>query len=388
MAHFPPPFDPADPVQPGAPPTPPPPPPIAAGGPPVLPPDLTPPTYGQPPPRQRRRPLRWFFAIVIAAAVYVFLALATFVQPVTIAGVSLSVPLPGMAPERIFGLPDEPFTVMVVGLDMRPGQEGGPARTDSILLLRVDPEDNRAAILSIPRDTMMQVPWGDGTSTNDRINTAFVYNWSSEDPSAAPAALAETIEHNLGIEVDHHIVFDQRDAASIIDAAGGVTVTSRQAFGQEDYSDDDVNVVPQFFPEGSQHLDGYQAVAYGRIREGSSDFDRIIRQQQVAEGLLEQLSTPSSLLRLDDVWNAYDDGVESSLSRRQTAGLFMLLKRAGSDRLVTRSLGDAAVSCSWCTASLVQLLPEETARIISEAFGDDQAGATAAQLLVAAGVTP
>jgi hypothetical protein len=51
-------------------------------------------------------------------------------------------------------------------------------------------------------------------------------------------------------------------------------------------------------------------------------------------------------------------------------------------------LGDAAVSCSYCPGAMLLLDPEETARIIGEAFNDDEAGATAAQLLLAAGVTP
>ncbi len=319
---------------------------------------------------------------------YLVLALVTLAQPCSVAGLSLSVPVPGLLPTRAFGLPDRPFTVMVVGLDARPSQEGGPARTDSILLLRVDPGANRAGILSIPRDSLMQVPLRDGTVTQDRINTAYVYNWSAHNVNAAPDALAKTIERNLGLKVDYQIIFDQRSAAKIIDAAGGVTVDVKQAFGQDNYSDDDVNVVPQYFPEGKHHLNGYSAVAYGRIREGSSDFDRIRRQQQVAEGLVSQLSSPLRLWRLPKVWNAYRGGADTDLNRRQSVGLFLLLKRIGTDRIVTRSLGDATVSCTWCKAAILLLEPDETARIISEAFDNDGLGQEAAQLLVAAGVTP
>jgi LCP family protein required for cell wall assembly len=319
--------------------------------------------------------------------VYAFLWLVTLIQPVKVAGLSLSVPIPGLSEQRIFGLPDGSFTVMIVGLDARPSQVGGPARTDSILLLRVDPGGNRAGIVSIPRDAMMQLPYGDGSYTNDRINTAYVYNWSADDKSAATDALKETIEHNLGIHVDHYVVFDQYGAEDVIDAAGGVRVKVGQAFGQEDYSDDDVNVVPQYFEEGWQHLNGYEAVAYGRIREGSSDFDRIRRQQQVAEGLVDGLSSPLSVRKYPGLWNAYSDAVETDMGLRQSAGLFLFLKRIGTDRLVTRSLGDAAVSCNYCPGAVLLLEPNETARIISEAFGDG-IGEQAAQLLVQAGVTP
>ena len=79
---------------------------------------------------------------------------------------------------------------------------------------------------------------------------------------------------------------------------GGVTIDNPREFGQDDYSDDDVNVVPQFFPLGKLHLDGYQAVAYGRIREGSTDFDRIERQQRVGSALIHGAASPSALFRL------------------------------------------------------------------------------------------
>ena len=336
-----------------------------------------------------RRPRnRWWVSAWVAISVYLFLWFATLLQPVNVAGLSLSVPIPGLSAERIFGLPGRPFTVLIIGLDSRPSEVGGPARTDSILLLRVDPDRNRAGILSIPRDAMMELPYGDGTYTSDRINTAYVYNWSADDTSAAPDALAETIEHNLGISVDHYIVFDQYGAEDLIDAAGGVTVKVTQSFGQDDYSDDDVNVIPQYFEQGKRHLDGYQAVAYGRIREGSSDFDRIRRQQQVAEGLVDGLSSPLSVRKYPGLWSAYNDAVDTDMGLRQTAGTFVFLKRIGTDRLVTRSLGDAAVSCNYCQSAILLLEPNETARIIGEAFGDDASGRHAAELLVQAGVTP
>ena len=355
--------------------------------------DVSPPpvpydTWSGPPPMQApRRRRRWWLAAFIALFVYVALAAVTLVQPVSVAGSALSVPIPGVPPERIFDLPDGPFTVMVIGLDIRPTQDG-PSRTDSILLLRLDPDKNRAGILSIPRDAMMQVPTSDGGTTRDRVNTAYVFNWSRDDASRAPHALAQTVENNLGLHVDYYVIFDQRGAARIIDAAGGVTVNAEKAFGQEDYSDDDINVVPQLFPTGEQHLDGYRAVAYGRIRKGSSDFERMKHQQQVAEGLVEQLSTPRNVTKLKGVWDAYDESVETDLSLRQSAGLFVFLKRIGTERIVTRSLGDAAVSCNYCTGALLLLRPEETGRLIAEAFGDNAAGLVAADRLLSAGVTP
>lgn len=347
-------------------------------------PELDAPEAPSAPPRRRRR---WLLYGVLAIVAYAVLALVTFVQPVPVpfTSVGLTAPLPFPA-TWLFGLPDEPFTVLVVGLDRRPTQSG-PSRTDTILLVRVDPGRNRAGLLSVPRDSLMRITLDDGSTIQDRVNTAFVYNWDPDDPSAGPRALARTLEDNLGVRVDHYVVFDVFGAADLIDAFGGVTIVNDEEFGQEDYSADDVNVVPQHFPVGELHLDGYQAVAFGRIREGTTDFRRIERQQMVARALIEKAASPATLWRAPGIWSAYRRAVRTDLSLRQSAGLLALLKRMD-DRLVTRSLGDAAVSCSWCQASIQLLDPDETARIVAEAFGDEESGARAAELLRAAGVVP
>jgi LCP family protein required for cell wall assembly len=319
---------------------------------------------------------------------YFALAAITTVQPMPVpfTGMRVAAPLPGGAP-LLFGLPNRPYTVLVIGLDRRPS-ETGASRTDSILLLRIDPNGEKASFLSIPRDTLMAIPNGDGTFSQDRINTAFVYNYSSEDEGAAPRATMDTIEHNLGIKVDHYIIFDQRSAAALIDAMGGVTIDNPTEFGQEDYSDDDVHVVPQFFPVGRLDLDGYQAVAYGRIREGSSDFERIERQQRVAAALISSAASPMTLFKLPSLYGAYNDTVDTDMSARQTAGVLSMLKKVDDNDLKTKSLADAAVSCASCSASIQLLDPVKTQLIIAEAFGDEALAAHAAELLVAAGVTP
>lgn len=337
------------------------------------------------PPRKRRP--HWLRNTILVVFGYLFVAVLTAVQPLPVPFTSLrvSAPFPGGAP-MIFGLPNRPFTVLVIGLDRRPGTEG-PSRTDTILLLRIDPKNDEAAFLSIPRDALMQVPV-EGGYTQDRINTAFVYNWSPDDAGAAPQAVIQTIKRNLGIDVDHYVIFDQYSAKDLIDAMGGVTVDNPQAFGQANYSDDDVNVIPQDFPEGKLKLDGYEAVAYGRIREGSSDFDRIERQQRVAAALIDKASSPLSIFRLPGAYGAFRDTVKTDMSLRQSAGVLSLLKRVPGDKLETKSLGDAAVSCTSCEASIQLLDPVKVQEIITEAFGDSEAGALAAQMLAAAGVTP
>ncbi len=332
----------------------------------------------------RKKRHHWLRNIILLAIAYVVAGVITTVEPIPIASARISVPIPGGAP-LIFGLPDRPFTVLVIGLDRRP-TDTGPSRTDTVLLVRIDPNSHHAAFLSIPRDDMMEVPTASGGWTQDRINTAYVYNWSSKDATAAPKALMTTIQHNLGIKVDHYVTFDQYDSEKLIDAMGGVTINNPRAFGQSDYSDDDIHVHPQQFPVGTQHLNGYQAVAYGRIRQGSSDFDRILRQQRVAAGLLDEAASPSSLLRVPSVWSAYEKTIGTDMSFRQSAGVLAMLKRVPDSQLKTKSLGDASTPCNSCKAALQLLVPAKVQQIIADAFGDPAAGQRAAALLEANGV--
>lgn len=344
--------------------------------------------HGAPAGRRRRRRSHWLRNAIVLIVGYLALAAGTTVQPLPVPFTSMriSAPFPGGAP-LLFGLPNRPFVVLVVGLDRRPA-ETGASRTDTILLVRIDPGDHTAAFLSIPRDTLMEVPAPGGGYSSDRINTAYVYNYSEMDKSAAPKALVDTIEHNLGINVDHYVIFDQYTAEELIDAMGGVTIDNPKEIGQADYSDDDVHVVPQNFPVGTQHLNGYEAVAYGRIREGSTDFDRIERQQRVASALISQAARPSAVFKLPRIFSAYKKTIETDMSMRQSAGVLSMLKRVDDDHLKTRSLADAAVPCESCTASIQLLDPVKVEQIIEEAFGDHDAGVRAAELLVQAGVTP
>jgi LCP family protein required for cell wall assembly len=335
---------------------------------------------------RRRKRSHWLRNAILLVLGYFAFSVCTTVQPLPLPLVDarVSAPFPGGAPV-LFGLPDRPFTVLVIGVDRRPSQS--VSRTDTILLVRIDPRNHEASFLSIPRDAMMSVPVGDGEVLRDRINTAFVYNYSAEDEGAAPRALADTIERNLGIKVDHYVVFDHYNSKDVIDAVGGITVDNPVEFGQADYSEDDVNVAPQLFPQGKIKLDGYEAVAYGRIREGSTDFDRIERQQRVAAGLIDKASSPLSIFRLPSLYSAYRGAVDTDMSLRQSAGVLSMLKRVPDAEIKKKSLGDASVSCNTCEASIQLLDPVKTAEIIEEIYGGG-AGERAAALLSEAGVTP
>ena len=114
------------------------------------------------------------------------------------------------------------INLLLLGIDRRDGT-GWAYRTDTIMVVTVDPETRAAAILSIPRDLQLAIP-GHG---EDRINTANVYGYRQDNPEGGPALLKATIEANFGIPVDGHFMVDFQAFEGLVDTLGGSTSTCR-----------------------------------------------------------------------------------------------------------------------------------------------------------------
>jgi hypothetical protein len=132
-------------------------------------------------------------------------------------------------------------------------------------------------------------------------------------------------------------------------------------------------------------LGGYAQTADNQVQR-AEDLDPPGPMVGPNTGAVESLRYRANGLR--GLQTAFKDTVDTDMSARQSAGVLSMLKRVPDNELQTRSLADAAVSCSTCTASIQLLDPDQVATIIGEVYGDAEIGALAAQLLVAAGVTP
>jgi LCP family protein required for cell wall assembly len=157
-------------------------------------------------------------------------------------------------------------------------------RSDAIIILRVDPTTNQAAILSFPRDLWVKVA---GTGNRSRINAA----WDRQDPTR----LIQTIYNNFQVPIDHYIGVDFCAFKNIVDAIGGVSVPFQFAARDENTG---LNVSR---PE-CHAMQGDEALAYVRSRhyeyfdpqkqkwvnDGTSDFGRITRQQDFIKRVLQK----------------------------------------------------------------------------------------------------
>jgi LCP family protein required for cell wall assembly len=164
--------------------------------------------------------------------------------------------------------PEEPVTILVMGRDTRDA-ENDAGRADIIMLFYLDPEDNTGSLLSIPRDTLVEIP----DHGEDKINAAYAYGGEE--------LMIRTINSFLGAEINHYITLDFEGFVKLIDTLGGVDITIDRPI-----------VDPKSganFASGNHHLTGEQALSYTRSRSTElGDIGRIQRQQQLFKELVEQ----------------------------------------------------------------------------------------------------
>jgi polyisoprenyl-teichoic acid--peptidoglycan teichoic acid transferase len=189
-------------------------------------------------------------------------------------------------PDATLGVASRPINILLLGADARPGDPIDGVRSDIMAVLHLDPAERSCRLLSVGRDTRVEIP-GIGFT---KINHALM-------EGGVPLA-TETVERYLGIEIDHFGLIDLAGAGMVIDAIGGVTIVNDEAF----------TIGGNEFPEGELELDGSQAVLYARYRGGADgDIGRMQRQQAVLAGLLRELDDmtvpqllQASLLGLQD----------------------------------------------------------------------------------------
>ena len=191
---------------------------------------------------------------------------------------------------------DGRINLLLLGIDRR-GGTGWAYRTDTIMVVTLDPDSRAAGILSIPRDLQLAIP-GIG---QDRINTANVYGYLQDNPGGGPALLEATIEADFGIPIDGYLMVDFRAFVEIVDTLGGFDVVVPKSLHDTRYPDPRPGDPHAFktirFEPGLQHMDGRRALEYARSRMSTSDFDRAKRQQLVLLAIRERALSLSAIPR-------------------------------------------------------------------------------------------
>lgn len=186
----------------------------------------------------------------------------------------------------------DPISVLLLGVDEREGDRG---RSDSIIVLTVNPEANSVKMLSIPRDTRTEIV---GKGKVDKINHAYAYG-------GVEMSLA-TVENYLDIPIDYVIEINMEGFEDIVDAVGGVTVQNDLDFTHEG----------THFPKGELKLNGEKALKFSRMRyeDSRGDFGRQLRQRQIIQGVINEGASLSTIANFGDIFKALGNNVKTNLT--------------------------------------------------------------------------
>jgi LCP family protein required for cell wall assembly len=218
------------------------------------------------------------------------------------------------------------FTVLAMGIDRRPSETGLAYRTDTMLLISLEPATHNVGILSIPRDLFVVVP---GYSQPQRVNSAMVLG-ELRQPGYGPKLAMQTVQYNLGMRVHDYVVVDFNAFETVVDAIGGIDIDVPYTISDPYYPDMYYGYDPFYITAGPHHLNGQIALKYARTRHGDSDFERATRQQQVLyairQRILDTNILPQWIVQAPSMLGALKNNVYSGLTVDQLIQLAWYLK--------------------------------------------------------------
>ncbi len=235
-----------------------------------------------------------------------------------------------------------PVTILLLGSDGRPGEEG-PTRTDSVIVLRIDPGLRRVAMLSIPRDLIVEIPgYGYG-----RINAAHVYGDLSPELGGGMALVRATVSKLLGVPINYAVLVDFNGFIGLIDAIGGIDLDVPTALYDGEYPTMDYGYMAVSFDTGLQHMDGERALQYARIRHMDSDFERSRRQQEILLAAARRLRDQNPVELLDTLAAATASlrgYIQTDLPEDRMVGLAWALRDMAPNMVERYQLGENMIS--------------------------------------------
>ncbi|KGA95767.1 transcriptional regulator [Alkalihalobacillus alcalophilus ATCC 27647 = CGMCC 1.3604] len=186
----------------------------------------------------------------------------------------------------------EPLSFLITGVDSRGDNHSG--RSDTIIVMTVNPKEKSVKMLSIPRDTRTEII---GRGFQDKINHAYAFG--------GVQMTINTVENFLNIPIDHYASINMEGFKGLVDALGGVTVDNAFAFQQDGFT----------FNEGELFLNGDEALAYSRMRyeDPRGDFGRNDRQRQIVDAVIQEGAQFSSITKAGQILSAVGESVRTDL---------------------------------------------------------------------------
>jgi LCP family protein required for cell wall assembly len=268
-----------------------------------------------------------------------------------------------------------------MGVDNRPDEP--VARTDTIMVLSINPQTGQAGMVSLARDLLVEIP---GMNQMAKINTAHLYGEVNKYPGGGPGLLRATVGDFLGYKPDYWVRINFEGFRDIIDQIGGIDIVVPKAISDPLYPDEAYGYDPLYIPAGRIHMNGALALKYARTRHVDSDYGRARRQQQVVMVVKDKLMQPSNLANLlthlPGLAITMAKSVQTDMPVNKAIDLAKAINEAGTGSIQTAviddKLGTNSNDPTWGFV-LVPDLPRVRAAVAG-AFGDGPVSQPAAQL--------
>lgn len=207
----------------------------------------------------------------------------------------------------------EPFSVLLLGVDTGDLGRTEQGRSDTMMVVTVNPNTEQTSILSIPRDTYTEIV---GRGTMDKINHAYAFGGVSMS--------INSVQKLLDIPIDYYVEVNMQGVKDIVDTLGGVQVTPPLSFNYEGYT----------FTEGqSVTLDGDTALAYSRMRydDPNGDYGRQGRQRQIIVAAMRKVASLSTITNYQGILGALENNMQTNLTFDNMVSIFNDYRGAASN---------------------------------------------------------
>lgn len=249
---------------------------------------------------------------------------------------------------------EQRLNVLLLGIDARDGET--VTRTDTIILASVDPKSKQMSLLSIPRDTRVNIPkhgW-------DKINSASVYGGID--------TTMKVVSDLLGIPVKYYVRADFSGFKNIVDELGGVTLDVEQ--NMYHYDPDDGGAYTINLKKGVQRLDGDKALQYVRYRDyAMGDIDRTAHQQKFLVALAKEMLQPSTILKLPSLVPEVNKYVKTNLSLSDMMTLAQAGKKMEDGSIVAQTLPGRPIDING--GSYWGVDPDEARQMVANLFNGE-----------------
>jgi LCP family protein required for cell wall assembly len=280
-----------------------------------------------------------------------------------------------VAPEETPATADSRINILLTGIDS--AETRSTSLTDTMIVVSVNPADKSVVMVSLPRD-ISNFPMYDGGTYKGKINSfmTWVRNHPGDFKDKPFPALMKQIGFLVGVPIHYFAAIDLQGFRKMIDAVGGVTVDNPRAINDPRYEWLD-GTYGFYLDAGKVKLNGRNALAYARSRQGvgDSDFTRAARQQQLLVALRNKLTSPDMVTKLPDIIRAAGDTVRTNLPTNRFEEFITLARQVDTGaikrQVITYPITFHPPMSSTGGVWTLQLHMDKLAALSRKLFGDD-----------------